>query len=355
MSALALRIQSRIWRWVLILGPILVLALAFQALWTLHVTTAHPDSDDLSIETDRVARLVDAYLARVAGVTSFLTLAPDVVELAKAGSERPFTRADEDAEKNWVALARATNDPFKLIKDLPVSLFFKNLTASGGAFREIFLTDTKGRVIAASNRTENFLQGHDPWWPEHLDRVKASCRRLPLECVRITDVKWDASAAVFGYDVVLPVMTPEGHQVVGVLKAVVDPTELDALLKFASSSQQVDVALVNAKGRRLLSRERFFDEKAASRLSRLPPGSEDSLRLSGSREDGPVAFVRRLSSPLDGGWSVAVADRGEGDSELWKPYALWCLFTLGMFVIAARAFGVTAPRNAETPVERATS
>lgn len=346
-----------VWRWVLILGPILVLALAFQSLWTLRVTAAHPDADDMSVETDRVARLVDAYISRVAGVTSILAVSPEVVKLAEEAGKRrgPLTKGDGEIEKNWEATAHAENDPFKAIKELPVSQFFKNLTSGGGAFREVFLTDTKGRLIAASNRPNHFLQKGEPGWPDQ-SIAEDSCRRLPLECVRITDVKWDPSAAVYGYDVILPVITSDKTpaKVVGVLKAVVDPGELEALLSFAALSQQADVALVNSKGTRLLSRDRFFDEKTASKLLRLAPGSEASWPLSDSRKDGPWAFVRRLSGPLDGGWCVAVADRGAEASGTWKPYVLWCFFTLGMFVIAAGAFAVTASRGAEIPVERAT-
>lgn len=339
-----------VWRWVLILGPILVMTLAFQALWTLRVTSARPDDDDMSVEAGRVAGLVDAYIKRVAGVTSFLTLAPEVVKLAEDSSKLPLTPADREIETNWGK--QAGNERFDAIQAQPVSMFFKDLTAVRGAFREIFLTDTEGRVIAASNRTENYLQANEhSWWPKHPEQAKASCRRLPQECVRITDVEWDASAAVFGYAVVLPVLTPAG-QWVGVLKAVVDPGELDTLLKFASSRQRAEIVLVNAQGKPLLSHDPFFDPEAASLLGGLSRGQESSLHLT---KGGPLAFVRRLSSPLDGGWVVAVTDRGQGEPRLWQRYVLWCLLTLVMFVIAARAFAVTVPRGDEIRSERTAS
>jgi hypothetical protein len=352
MSEAVLRIQSHLWRWLLIVGPILVLGFAFQSLWMQRAATAHPDSDDISIEADRIAQLADAYIARVAGVTSYFAVTPEVVELAATSSARSFTAADTDAETNWETLAGTKDDPFVSIHGEPVSAFFRDLTAvAGGSYREIFLADAKGRLIAASNRTEDFQQADDSWWPADMTHVTASCRHLPLECVHITDVEWDSSAATFGYDVVLPVVTSEGHAV-GVLKAVVDPRELNELLSFAESSHRFDVALINAKGMRLLSHERFFDEQTSSKLRELTPGSEASWQLAGSRKNGPIAFVRRLSSPIEEGWTIAVADRDHGDAGLRKTYVLWCLFMLGLFVITARAFAVTVPGRNEAPGER---
>jgi len=360
MSAAALRIPSHVLRWMLVLGPILVLVLAFKSLWTLRAATAHLDPDEMSIVADRVAQLVDAYLARIVGTTSSLVIVPDVASLAAEQSARPLTPEDALTEKNWKRSANTRDDPFLRLEKEAVSWFLRDLTAAeGGVYREILLADAEGRLIAASNRTEDFRQNDkdDPWWPANLKLFTDSCRRVPLKCVRMTDVGWDQSAATFGYDVVLPVVT-RGKQAVGVLKAVVDPRELEALLRFATLNSEVDVALINAQGMRFLTRERFFTEGAteaedqkepSSRLRALAPGGETSWPLA---EKGPAVYVRRLSSPVEEGWFIAVTDRDHDDSGAWKTYVLWCLFTLGMFVIAAGAFAVKGPGPAEAPAER---
>jgi hypothetical protein len=356
MPAEALRIPSHVLRGALVLGPVLVLALAFQSLWTLRAATAHPDSDDMSSAADRVAQLVDAYLARIASTTSNLAIVPEVVRLAE-NSSSPYSAEDELVAERWQS--SSGEDPFVHLRDEPVSVFFRDLTsATGGIYREIFLSDAQGRVVAASNRTEDFKQndGDDPWWPKDLKRFTDSCRHVPMSCVQITNIEWDDSAGSLGYDVVLPVVTPGGNTV-GVLKAVVDPRELDGLLNLAMLNNQFDIALINAEGMQLLSRKRFFAENQETfeRLRALAPGGETSLPLAGPGQDGPVAFVRRLSSPLEGKWSIAVVDRNQGDDEAWKTYVLWCVFTIGMFVIAAGAFAARIPAPAEAPVEPRTA
>lgn len=224
-------------------------------------------------------------------------------------------------------------------------------------YRELLLADAQGRLIAASNRTEDFLQKDDPWWPAHLTGFTDACRRKPLTCVRLTDVNWDQSAATVGYDVVLPAISQD-KQVVGVLKVVVDPHELDALLRFAATNSGLDIALVDVEGMRLLTREQFFAQGEArmedpnepsSTLRGLPLGGETSLQLT---DKGLTVYVRRLSSPIEEGWFIAVTDRDRDDAGVWKTYALWCLFTLGMFVVAAGAFAVRGSDSAEASAER---
>lgn len=349
---------SRMWRWILILGPVLVVALAYQSLWTLRAAE-RPDSADMSVETDRVARLIDAYIARVVGVTAHLAIAPDIVRLAEASTTRSVTGADEAVQTHWSESANAAGDPFNAIRSQSVSQFFADVKAADKAYREIFLADLKGRLIAASNRTEDFQQNDDSWWPKDLDKVKPSCRRNPMDCVSLSSVEWDPSAGLFGYDVVLPVVNSNG-QPVGVLKAVVDPSELDGLLKFAALSRELDVTLINAKGVQIFSRELFLkNPKALPCLRHLLPGNEGSWPLAGSCQDAtaesrrkePVAFVRRLSSPVAGGWFVAITGQDDGGGA-WMTYALWCLFTLGMFLIAAGAFAVRVPAGTEGSEER---
>jgi hypothetical protein len=343
----ALGIQSRVWRWILVLGPVLVAALGIQTLWTLRTAAERPDSTDMSVESDRVARLIDAYITRVVGVTSHLAITPDVVKLAESGPESPPTPEDKTIESRWLVSANTEDDFYtRTIHDRPVSRFFADVKGTDSAYREIFLADRGGRVVAASNRTENYLQDKDPWWPKDLETAKPLCRRSPVDCVSLSSIEWDASAGLFGYDVVLPVVNTD-DQPVGVLKAVVDPSELDGLLKFAALSRNLDVTLINAKGVQIFSREPFFtDLKTAPRLQDLLPGNEGSWPLTDAGRDGPVAFVRRLSSPVQGGWFVAIADRDHHSSS-WKPYALWGLFTVGMFLITAGAFAVRLPDAAE--------
>ena len=347
---------SRAWRWCLIFCPFLVVALAFQSLWAWREDADRPDSADLSVQSDRVAQLADAYIHRVVGVTSHLAITPDVMDLAASSRDRPISEEDKATDRNWLSSANTETGRYAGIRNRQVSRFFADVKATDNAYREIFLTDSNGRVLAASNLTENYLQNNDPWWKElhsKLKDTKAPCRRLPMSCVYLGKIEWDASAGVFGYDVVLPVSGNKG-QVVGVLKAVIDPDELDKLLKFATLSQGLEVTLIDSDGKQIFSRKPFFPDKAAvPRLAALPSGNEGSWSLSKDRQggDGPVAFIRRLSSPVEGSWFVAVVNRDQDRGASWKSYALWFLFILAMFLITAGAFAVRVPAEAEEPME----
>jgi len=345
---------SRVWRCILILGPTLVVAVAFQSLWSLRISSAHPNSDEMSVETDRLALLIDAYISRVVGVTSYLAIAPEVVTLAQH-SDKPITDKDKEIEKDWRKLTVDRSDKFtRDIRPQPLSKYFSDLKASDGAYREIFLADRHGKVLAASNRTENYLQINDRWWPKNLENARPedliACRHLPLKCVRISGMEWDSSAGLVGYYIVIPVATPEGKWV-GALKAVIDPKELNNLLNFAAYKEEEQIGLVDAEGVEVFSGEPFFGKKNRLGLSDLDSGGEGSWSLDKSRQKGPIAFVRRLSSPVVGGWFIAVADREVKDDGNWKAYLMWCLLVLGLFLVAAGAFSVRVQAAVETPIE----
>lgn len=346
---------ERLWRFVLILGPVLVVALAFQSIWALRDDESRPDSADMSVQAGRVAQLADAYIRRVVGVTSHLAVAPEVVSLARASTAQSLPGKDE-VDSRWKATANVPNDPFNPIRNQPVSKYFVDVKSTDSAYREIFLSDMKGGLIAASNRTEDFRQDDDSWWPkeQELKKVTAACRRLPMTCVQLSGIRWDPSAGVFGYAVVLPVVDIDGSKV-GILKAVVDPKELDTLLQFAALNPRLDVTLLDADGVRVFSRVPFFPPKdkkgdkerkkgtakaETARFAELRPGHEGSWLLSGTREDGRIVFVRRLESPVAGGWFIAVTERDQGREGLLRGYLLWCLLTLGMFLVSAGAFAV---------------
>lgn len=345
-------VHTGMWKWVLVLGPILVLALGYRALWILR-ETSRPDQDDISVIAERVARLVEAYVARVVSVTSMVAVSPLVSDLAARSSHRPVLTATIDridAEWRQPAGRALTTRAFEDIAANPVSGFLRDLKASTGtSYREILLADNKGRLIAASNRTEDYFQADDEWWPADQTHFTASCRRFAVECATLSDVKWDPSAAGFGFAVVLPVITVNGIAV-GVLKAVVDPGELDSLLRIITANTGLDIALVRSNGTRVLSADTLWNTDFREALGSLTPGAEMALRNPGDERAG-WTLVRRLSGPAGSLWSVAVADRRPGDSRDWKVFALWSALTLGMFFVAATALAVTVTPSEGPPAE----
>jgi hypothetical protein len=346
------KIQITIWKWLLVLGPILVLAFGYKAFGGMR-PSPRPDQDDISRTADRVTRLAEAYIARVATVTSVIAISPQVVRLAEEASNRPTRHAMiERIDTAWRKPAGQDQEATRAYADLagePVSIFLRDLKASTGlAYRELLLSDNKGRLVAASNRTEDYFQADDEWWPPDLAHFRVSCRRGAADCASLSDVKWDPSAAGFGFDVILPVMTTHGS-VVGVLKAVVDPQELDTLLQIVDDDEELDVALIRANGSRVFSTDSPWGSVEQQALVALPPGAEMSLKVAARAEDGPI-LVRRLTGAPGRLWSVAVAIRPRSETDEWKISALWISLTLAMFFVAANAFAIAA-RADQVPSE----
>lgn len=84
----------------------------------------------------------------------------------------------------------------------------------GEEYTEIFITDAKGAVIAATNKTSDYFQADERWWEEAYNNGKGG--------IYLSDVDYDESAKVFSLDFCLPIMDKSNKKVIGIIKVVTD-------------------------------------------------------------------------------------------------------------------------------------
>ena len=83
----------------------------------------------------------------------------------------------------------------------------------GEEYAEIFITDAKGAVIAATSKTSDYFQADEKWWEEAYNNGKGS--------VYLSDVEYDENAKVFALNFCIPIMN-KSNKVIGIIKVVTD-------------------------------------------------------------------------------------------------------------------------------------
>ena len=85
-------------------------------------------------------------------------------------------------------------------------------------FPEIFVTDAKGLVVAATNRTSDYLQSDEEWWKTAYDQGRGRSYYGSIE--------YDDSAYSESISLYVPVIDSDSAKAIGVLKAVCDITAI---------------------------------------------------------------------------------------------------------------------------------
>ena len=101
---------------------------------------------------------VDAYVYRRTLDVSLLARSPELRREAAAASARPFDQAAVDA-LDKESQQTPTPKAITAILDNAASRYLGDLVAHDRIYRELLLTDSTGRLIAASGRTERLLSG----------------------------------------------------------------------------------------------------------------------------------------------------------------------------------------------------
>ncbi len=133
--------------------------------------------------------------------------------------------ADIDSiEERWADL-EPDHPTLKIFLDNQVARALVRLQSRYPLFAELLLTDATGRLVAATNKTSDYWQADEEWW------IRAS--GLQADGVWIEGIHFDESAAVYSFDVALPLMdasSPSGPPI-GVIKGVIDITPLFSMLR----------------------------------------------------------------------------------------------------------------------------
>ena len=203
---------SKFWKnawWLLLLiGPGLALAGLMAAIAAFSTSLHDSDLEHRRVTTDLVGSSLEKYLTRSLGAAAGLAQVPWLVSQVEELGSRPYRPeevrlVDEAWRKNEIV------EPGILSNAL--SMFLQSLTgAPESPYRECLIADVRGRLIAASNRTEDYDQADDSWWPRGADvgepDLEERCGSSPVACASIVDVAFDTSAAVTAFAIVVPIV-----------------------------------------------------------------------------------------------------------------------------------------------------
>jgi hypothetical protein len=165
-----------------------------------------------------MAASVDAYVFRSILDAAVLARVPEIREAAARGNAQRFDeRASLERDRQWLADPAAAAEQFAVLESA-ASHFLADLTRHDSVKREILVTDRHGRLVAASNVTSDYFQADEAWWRQAFDDGRGR--------ISLTDVRHDASAGVYAFDIAVPVSGPDGNGVAGVMKIVADSREM---------------------------------------------------------------------------------------------------------------------------------
>jgi len=212
-----------------------------KAQGTLFQTRAQDLANSLSRAIDeQVQKLTDwAALSdlhrRVAAINAVLSSPP----------EAEFRAEIEAMEARWPTLA-PDSEKMREFLDHPIASDLRAFQSINPLFVEIFATDARGRLLAATAKTSDYFQADEAWWQRAWNEK--------LLGAEIDGIHYDESAGVYSVDVALPIrnrLRPDDPPV-GVIKGVIDASPL--LTQVAPSSSDAATREVVLGDGRVLAR-----------------------------------------------------------------------------------------------------
>ena len=291
------------------------------------------------------ASAIDAYVFRRILDAALMARVPDIRRAAQDGGTQGFdgTRADA-IDKEWQG-ARAITPVQTALLASPASRYLADLVKNDPIYREVLVTDRYGRLVAASNRTSDYLQADESWWTSAFDAGRGR--------VIVTDVKRDESAHVYAFEIAVPVPAPNSDELAGVMKIVADSREMLTGIAGLGLGGTTEATLVRLDGTIVYRRQafnegdRFFGaELLRQRIEDFERRKEPvgSIAFPAQSDDGSRRLVAIAPGQLsrsypDLQWLVAVSVSQE---EIAGPFRgllmyLALVFTLTMLCVVAIA------------------
>jgi len=188
---------------------------------------------------------VNAESNRLTSFASVLsTIAPDLKasnEAAKQATAETMAAQDFTLDKRWLSLP-VDSPEISAILNNDTSVTLIELLETCPLAEEIILADDHGRLVAATQKTSDFIQSDESWWRQGM--------ALKHNEVWYNRIEFDDSAGVFSLDVVLPVYQDKTHAPAGVLKAVFNISELlhHARSRSRTIDESVDIDVILPNG-----------------------------------------------------------------------------------------------------------
>jgi hypothetical protein len=267
---------------VLLIGLVIVLSIGQSRLRETHEAR-------LAQDAGFTAATVDAYVFRRILDAALLGRVPDVRKAAAEGDSTPFNQsATMDLDRQWQADRPGTAAKTGILKTA-ASSFLADIVGHDTVYREVLVTDRHGRLVAASNVTSDFYQADEDWWTQAFDDGRGR--------VVVSDVRRDASAGVYAFEIAVPVMAPGSDELAGVMKIVADSREMLVGIAGLELGNTGEAMLVRPDGSIVFSR-RAYDPNArffGSELLREQLEKRQAAKL----EPAPVTFEAQDSGGID--------------------------------------------------------
>lgn len=167
-----------------------------------------------------------------------------------------YARAVQNDEQNW-AKNPATAQPMLAS---PLSARLRDFTRLDPLWHEVFVTGARGQLVAATNRTSDFQQDDEAWWQ--------NTRKLSGRAAWVEGIQFDKSAGIYALEVSFPLREKAGGRVVGVLKGVLDASQLFARVPPSLGEAGLRREVVLGDGRVLARLEEANYQPLSARLSK---------------------------------------------------------------------------------------
>jgi hypothetical protein len=306
---------------------------------------------------EHIAAGIDAYMFRRILDVGVLGKVPAIHDVAAASTAPLDAEKVKAIEKEWEAARVATAQRLGVL-DNPTSKYLRDITEHDRIYREVFVTDREGRVVATSNVTTNYYQADEAWWREAFDDgIRGR--------VSVGDVAWDESAKAFVIEIGMPITLSDDSRLVGILKVMADAREMLAPASGLQLGTTGEAWILRGDGSVVYSRRasspklQFFAvDLLRPRLEAYKSGTQQlPLTLRAADSDGRGYVVAVVASQL--GLSYAKLDwivaMTQAEDEVFAPVRAQFWRLIGVFgLVAALVMAITAwfsVRLSQPPIE----
>ncbi len=304
--------------------------------------------ESMTAETEARALIVGETLAKQLQGLQALSLnkaLQDYVELANfspyAGKSSTTIQAEIQAlDEQWQAADAENNDNLPIIDGVindPTAVELRKYRNAYPENVEIFVTDSYGANISATNRTSDYYQADERWWQAAFNDGRGA--------VFIGEPTFDTSSNTYAIIIAVPIYAHESTKIVGILRTTMDVEIVLKVLDDAKLRGTAQIKLYLADGRRVPVEEgeTTFGDLNALRLpfnaSSYTDNTYDNVPSLISR--APVTSTDARTAPIINQlrWSlVSNQDRSEillQAREQTRTIALISLILLGLVALSA--------------------
>lgn len=262
-------------------------------------------------------------------------------------------KGKETIDENWIFGNDTCAD--KLLENV-ASKILKEVKNAHSLFDEILAANDNGLLVAASNRTTDYVQDDECWWQAPMGRTRNDfCENIiandDYHAAVIMNVTKDASSDTYGFDIAYAVIGEgDGAAPRGVIKATMTYAALNVAIRSRIGSQ---FALLNSQGEWILgsgssnppSHQKPLDEAVLDlvrgNFTRRVTKITEPIEIAGEVFNAIGAIAR-----TDTGWFLVtyeIKDQALNDT-IWKTWLLFTLIALISISMACLTFALMTRR-----------